>query len=559
MWTPCKFIVHSKLALTKPLWLATFLQTANRLIMASAGELCSELKDLVALIAVRDAMPDDIEAKQGVVKNLVGSFCAKLRSLKLFTSQDALKVFKTLAECSPMTDAIRIPIQEAVDARLAAGAAVSKHSTTHHPQKLTSQLTNYFTQHDLTILRGERTSVSGRMQIVIDRFLRIGLQWPHEQTVKWAIAAIALSMAEASGSYPTYNSVFHMVGDFKATIDSSRKPWDFGHIVEYPTSPSELPPDVLAYAYDEGHPPVAFTWDRFAATAEHHVPLRRNSALLKKDAAHQPGMIQPAPPSDPAAGFTLWSQFQAYLQHGNSQAFHAGGFGGRPPKPRLALQNGDSADSPTTPRTPQPNDGLFGFQPHGKKMLGHTSALQAKPADEDEEDDEDLSRCTSAPAALVGRRSPAAGDAGPSPGIKSGAAASGSVVPRELQLALRTQPAALTAPDKKPTAEEYEQAAFAALSDRKVTRAALKRPAAALKRPAAAAAAPDDDGDGDEGDIIMPELTEEAKKKPRRNFQSKAYHQTKNHAQMSGLSDEDCLAAAQRAYKKAGEIYDELA
>ena len=76
MWTPCKFIVHSKLALTKPLWLATFLQTANRLIMASAGELCSELKDLVALIAVRDAMPDDIEAKQGVVKNLVGSFCA---------------------------------------------------------------------------------------------------------------------------------------------------------------------------------------------------------------------------------------------------------------------------------------------------------------------------------------------------------------------------------------------------------------------------------------------------------------------------------------------------
>ena len=56
-------------------------------------------------------MPDDIEAKQGVVKNLVGSFCAKLRSLKLFTSQDALKVFKTLAECSPMTDAIRIPIQ----------------------------------------------------------------------------------------------------------------------------------------------------------------------------------------------------------------------------------------------------------------------------------------------------------------------------------------------------------------------------------------------------------------------------------------------------------------
>ena len=300
--------------------------------MASVGELCCEMKDLVALIAVREGMPGDVDAKRAVIKNLIDSFCAKIGCVKIFNAVDALKLLKTLEECSA-TVGTRIPIQEAVDARLASGAAISKQNVTHHhPQKLTSQLTNYFTEQDVTILKGERTSLSGRMQVVLDRFSRIGLQWPHEQTIKYAVAAVALAMAEQSGSYPTYNAVFHMVNDFKVSIDSTRRPWDFGHIVEYPEFPAGLPQDIFKHAYDASNPPISFTWDRFVATAEHHVPLRKNSALLKKDAGVQPCTTQ-AMSSDPTSGFGMFiSQLQAFMQK-----LYPLQMAGR--KPRMALRD----------------------------------------------------------------------------------------------------------------------------------------------------------------------------------------------------------------------------
>ena len=214
------------------------------------------------------------------------------------------------------------------------------------------------------------------------------------------------------------------------------------------------------------------------------------------------------------------------------------------------------------------DNGLHDFQPRTKKLL----ALTATTAHGVPEDDEEASP----PAVPVGS-CPAVGDhTGHSCGSGSSAAA-GGFSSSGLQLALRAEVPLKKNEElaKTPTAEEYERVAFAALTKRKGKKStvdgaekkpvAMKRPAAAsvaapagCKRPAAASvAAP---ADGDYGDvIIVPELTEDARKKPRRNFQSKAYHQTKNHAKMMGLNLDECAAAAQLAHKRAGEHYDELA
>ena len=328
------------------------------------------------------------------------------------------------------------------------------------------------------MLRGDLTSVADRMQVVIDRFRRIGLQSPHEQTVKWAVALAALAIAESCGSYPTYSSVFAMVHDFKATLDSSRTNWPFGHMVDFPITATELPADVFRHAYDEDNPPVPFMWDRLAATAEHHVPLRKSSNLLKKDGASSSGphMAQSAAQNQTVT----WDQLRDLLQGRGGFQQGSSSLGHQAVKARML---GDV--SPETPRTPHEADGLSSFQPHGRRF----SAL-ALP-DRDREDVASPGPRVQEPLPavperqLVLRTAPALADTAPlAAAAASGAGGVGS--------APATPKAIATPPEttRATTAEEYEARALAALVDRKEKKAIAKKAeakkAGAKKRPAAA-------------------------------------------------------------------------
>ena len=543
------------------------LHSEPRWLVMSVGELCSELKDLSAFVIARDKLPGDEAAKAAVSKNVVDSFVQRISCVKVFNSQVGLQLCKTLVECE-LNDELRIAIQTAIDSRVGGTVAAiqhARHGNMHYPQKLTSQICNYFTAEEQALLRGDRTSVAGRMQVVIDRFRRIGLQSPHEQTVKWAVALAALAIAESCGSYPTYSSVFAMVHDFKATLDSSRTNWPFGHMVDFPITATELPADVFRHAYDEDNPPVPFMWDRLAATAEHHVPLRKSSNLLKRDGASSSGphMAQSAAQNQTVT----WDQLRDLLQGRGGFQQGSSSLGHQAVKARML---GDV--SPETPRTPHEADGLSSFQPHGRRF----SAL-ALP-DRDREDVASPGPRVQEPLPavperqLVLRTAPALADTAPlAAAAASGAGGVGS--------APATPKAIATPPEttRATTAEEYEARALAALVDRKEKKAiakkaeakkagAKKRPAAAeessadeppaapaaKKRPAAAVEPP---SALDEAVIIF-ECTAEDKKHPRRNFQSKAYHATATNAAKLGYTDADVRACAQQSHKHAGEIYD---
>ena len=528
---------------SEPLWL-----------VMSGGELCSELKDLAAFVVARGGMPGDEAAKAAVSKNMVDSFVQRISCVKVFNSTVGLQLCKTLADCE-LSIELRTAIQAAIDARVGGTVASiqhGRHGTMHYPQKLTSQICNYFTEADQSILRGERSSVASRMQVIIDRFRRIGLHSPHEQTVKWAVAAVALAMAENFGTYPTYTSVFAMVHDFKATIESTKTNWPFGHMVDFPMTATELPADVFKHAYDEADPPVPFVWDRLPATAEHHVPLRKSSKLLQKDASSSsagPHLAQPAGQSP----VVTWDMLRDLVAGRFPQSAGGGVVHQHVRQARMLCDGGQ--ESPRTPVTPRHSPGaLDEFHPQGKRFGALALADRDRGPDvgsdlAHREQDEPQPR----PAAL--RAAPAA------------TTAASAATPKAIGLE----------PPPAMTAEDYEARALAALVDRKEKKAkakkaeakkagAKKRPAAAeessadeppaapaaKKRPAAAVEPP---SALDEAVIIF-ECTAEDKKHARRNFQSKAYHATATNAAKLGYTDADVRSCAQQAHKHAGEIYD---
>lgn len=491
--------------------------------MASVDALCSELKDLAAFVVVREKISGDPAAKAKVITNMIDGFVAKVRGCRSLTPLTAINLFTALGDVDMSTD-YKVKIQTAIDERMSGEQAVGGTHRTfiqHVPQKLTKQITNYLTTSDWDTLRSPKTSVQGRIQVIVDRFSRLGLMHPHEQTVKWAIAVVALAVGESNGVFPSYGSIFGMVQDFKSVMEASRKPWAFGYLVIYPDKPADLPSEVFAHAYDGSDLPVVQVWDRLAVTAESHVPLRKNSALIKKETAR-------TTPADSGVDMTWADQLRTLLM----QSVGAG--------PPIQLRSSASSghrpalsDSP-----PETANSFMSLQPQGKKFL----ALS---------DRADFHRGASSQSLMP--ESPPYKPASDTP----------------LQLALPAPPLDEKTVDvgagvggervvAAKTAEDYEEAAFKALTARGAKRArggdnVCKRPAAA---PPAAAKASSVAHKKIDDAVIIPELTKEARKKPRRNFQSSAYHGSYKKAKELGFTEGEAKTAAQTAYSQAGALFD---
>ena len=224
--------------------------------MPPADELASELADLAGFLQARSTIGGDEAAKEKVSTTMVQAFTNKIANTSSFGAPQALALTTALSH-TPLSETHRDMIQEAIDARL--DGTISNAPATiagaHTPQNLRSQITCYMTASDWETIHNERVSLSGKSQVFIDRFQRLGLRYPHEQTVRWVVAILALELTKSSGSYPAYRAMYDMVQDFKAAMEHSRQSYTLGHIVSYPSTPTSLPDHVYAAAYDEADPP----------------------------------------------------------------------------------------------------------------------------------------------------------------------------------------------------------------------------------------------------------------------------------------------------------------
>ena len=522
--------------------------------MTSAAELAQELTSLSAFLAARAAAPGSEDAKETVSRNMVIGFTKKVFSLKGFGAQDALLLCNVLQSSTlPVTH--RETIQKAIDSRLDGSDSNMSmcRPASHTPQKLTSQLTSFLTRSDWEKLRSDRVSLSGKTQVIVDRFQRLGLRYAHEQTVKWAVAVIVLHMCQSSGVYPEYSAILSMVHDFKATMEACRKPFVHGHIVSYPSSPDGLPEAVIKHAYDADDPPITIELERLANTAENHVPLRSSSALLRTG-----GQRSTSSQACNASAVT-WDQLRSLL---------SGLHGRRGSQPHQLLQLEGMA-APSAAIDPDGATSPMREEPLGRALSSPSLALLGQDSPQPKQQELMMSF---QPRSRLSLMPPMMGAAATQPPVApvplTGLAAS-SDPSLELTLAPAAQSlhidntassggAAAPGVSSGIDAERYEDAALAALVAKAEKQRELKKKPASdiMKRPASASSCSEPPPKKPLAKLNKLPWSDDDAAKPRKLYTSKMYHTTKKNAINNGDTNEIAAAKAKEAYQAAGLLWD---
>jgi hypothetical protein len=297
--------------------------------MANVDQLINELHSLAQLVALRHKAENASESDP-VSNDIVKSYVAKVASCKNFDSPSAIKLITAL-EAAKIPRMFHTNIETAVYARLSGAACIAQHSAAHgggKTQKLLGQIVNYLTAGDWAMLYKPSATWSSMTQVLVNALLKVGVVHLDEQTVKWAVSILLHVHCDVGGQFPTYQSVYNVVGDFKTQHSCCKKPYPHDTIWEYPESPTDLPKPIFEYAYSADDPPTVKTLDRLSNIAQHHVPLRKSSKLLKKEAAAamtrevQPHAAQQLAMCGPSLGqqTVTWDHLLAFVTDGNHRA-----------------------------------------------------------------------------------------------------------------------------------------------------------------------------------------------------------------------------------------------
>lgn len=543
--------------------------------MATVPDIVADMADPQALLtngkvgtAVKTAVINSIVAKIGAMPSIKPGGAAQL-----LAGVDGL----------PIGDTEKQLLTDAVTARLAAVVAPDAAAKSQHaPQKLTNLL-SYLTKADWDKILVPNQTVAYRMSIVPCRLSAVGVRNLHEQTVKSAVQLLLYIIMKES-AFPKYRIINAWVQQFKDQYVLVKTPYGHGHLVMYPSCPTQMPEPMYTAGYDVDDPPITRQLTDFETLAD-HIPLRKDSILLTRERAQDGGGV---PHMQQAL---TWGDMLRFRGLGPMQMAQPDDV---PPQGFTLL--GAATRQPTLP-APSPPRGLplpdqwqrdFGVPPGGPAPL----ALGDSPAP--------LGYRTGRP--MIEAMDPA------------GLAAHIKVPKKEEG---EPAPPAKAEPDGVESAEVLEARTFAALQAQSEATKALNR--AQKKKPAGASAKPevgsDESGDdGDEGaDAPAVKAKKQAKKpktvagapakatapkaaapapvvmaKPaaimlkrpaavaklkgvkieldrksyrsttRADFVSKYYHHALRSAKAAGLDGEDAKAHGRKAFRDAASAWDAM-
>ena len=245
----------------------------------TADDLKRELRDLHEMVQSRT---DDLNYSSCLDVCLIQGLVAKVSQLATLLTTDATDLFK-LIKALGVPETVKAQLKEAIEIKLAGtsqGVLISA-----KPQYL-EDINNYFTEAEWSLLENSTSSYQSKLQVVVDRLVSLQLVSLHEQTVKYAVAL--LLAVHFGQNWPSYQSVYTMVNDFKKCFGASVKN-GLCKLVRYPVQPSMLARDMYETAYpNPDQPPVCKAIERLKMIATLHIPLRSTSSLLKNSSASQP-------------------------------------------------------------------------------------------------------------------------------------------------------------------------------------------------------------------------------------------------------------------------------
>ena len=118
------------------------------------------------------------------------------------------------------------------------------------------------------------------MTRLVERLNLIGCTAPAEETLRWMLAMLLIT------HYPEPLKpleVYDKLHDLKAVVACEKKSFPFQHITTFPEHITDLPAEVIDYAYADG-PPVVVELPGIKTIADKKMmPLRSSSGLLKGD------------------------------------------------------------------------------------------------------------------------------------------------------------------------------------------------------------------------------------------------------------------------------------
>ena len=239
------------------------------------GKALDELKQIQEFLQSQQGLiGGDAVQQQAVV------WQQRLSSLNL--SAAAGRQFADLVRVGPWTSAQQQQLATAVNSsvlRASAGASQG------HRRQLQEALDfiKYFSKKDLEVLCDNQVSTHHKLDQIVTRLVRLKLHLPSEPTTRH-ILAVAMDAGlqrptATDGLYHLHKELKRML---KSAVNCAPKSADDEHLVKYPSNPADLPPTLLARAYDQGdsYGSLATTSLDLAASAA-SIPLRACNRSLK--------------------------------------------------------------------------------------------------------------------------------------------------------------------------------------------------------------------------------------------------------------------------------------
>ncbi|CAE7199853.1 unnamed protein product [Symbiodinium sp. CCMP2592] len=251
------------------------------------------------------------------VDALMNSWCTRLESLGSLSLGQAMQMKQTVQDLS-FESTLSERLLEKVEAKVlaTATAATPPPDTTYTPHKRKEESKpqtllkpeNFITVTEWSML--EKSPAPARLEILLKRYLQLGLRNLTEQTVKKGLAFLLALAAGELSQMPTYEEIYEEVQVFKRSWESVKtdaEPTEVG-LLTYPDDPSSLPKALFDRAYKAEDPPMGK--DVRAGIWLAHIPMRSTSKLLQKNKKQR----LPRPDGQAAVSEQHANEFQSRME-----------------------------------------------------------------------------------------------------------------------------------------------------------------------------------------------------------------------------------------------------
>ena len=229
---------------------------------------------------------------------LVTAWCNRVQACPAMSLQEGMSVKKAIADFS-FPEQQRTEMLQVVEAKVMQCCAEAE-----APKDVKGQLllkpSNYLTAADWGGL--ETGAGPARLQILLKRYLSLGLLNLKEGTVKAGMALLLGLAAPTARSMPSYAEIYEQVKVFKRSFEQLKEAHLAGPgksqpvgMLRYPENAHDLSEELFKAAYPDGHP---MSKDIGADIWLAHIPMRSTSKLLKGPKNPDPQCLPPVSDAD---------------------------------------------------------------------------------------------------------------------------------------------------------------------------------------------------------------------------------------------------------------------